>query len=174
LEIVVVERRFENPVRFEDIQGLEGAGAACLSTHGVRFLHTYLSRDCKRMLCVYEAPDAESVRMAESQAGVPFDAAWTCQRLRRDSPSIDAAAQEYVVVERAFPAAVTPDFASEAFQRSGWCFDMHRTAHLESYLANDGFRMICVFRAPDAESVRNANNQAGGQYVDLWTASVHS
>jgi len=88
LELVLVERRFSRPTRFEDIQALEDEGAWCLKAHGVRFLRTFFSRDGKRMLCLYEAPDAEAVRLAETQAKVPFDNVWTCARLHSDRPAV--------------------------------------------------------------------------------------
>ena len=36
------------------------------------------------MLCLYEAPDAESVRQAQREAGVPFERAWAFEAIRRD------------------------------------------------------------------------------------------
>lgn len=78
---VVVERSFPEPVRFEDVQAKEDASAWCLEAHGVRFLRTFFSADRRRMICVYEAPDAESVRLANREAGLPFDAVWTASIL---------------------------------------------------------------------------------------------
>jgi len=174
LELVLVERRFEQPVRFEDIQSLETAGSNWLQIRSVRFLKTFFSRDGRRMLCLYEAPDAESVRDAESQAKVPFNSAWTCVHLQSSfTPTRDFPA-EYVVVERLFPNAVTPDFVSNALRQSGWCLDLHGAEYVESFLGNDGHRMVCLFRAPDAEAVRRANQQGGVPYTEVWTASVHS
>jgi hypothetical protein len=77
MEIVVVERTFAEPVEFEVIQALEERGAWCLEAHRVRFLRTYFSADRRRMICVYEAPDAESVRLAQTKAEMPFDCVWT-------------------------------------------------------------------------------------------------
>jgi hypothetical protein len=74
---VAVERCFEAPVALEDIQAIEDAGASCLTLHGVEFARTFFSRDRKRMVCLYRAPDAEAVRTAQRKAGVPFDAVWS-------------------------------------------------------------------------------------------------
>jgi Nickel responsive protein SCO4226-like len=73
---VVVERSFETPVTLEAIQAIEDAGAACLSARDVTFVRTLFSRDRKRMVCLYCAPDAESVREAQRLAGLPLDAVW--------------------------------------------------------------------------------------------------
>jgi hypothetical protein len=81
---VVVTRSFDEPVAVEDIQAIEDAGAHCLEAHRVRFVRTYFSRDRRRMLCLYHAPDAESVRLAQHQAGMPLDEVLACQPVRPD------------------------------------------------------------------------------------------
>ncbi len=73
---VLVERRFDTPVVLDDIQALEDAAAGCLSSHRVRFACTFFSLDRRRMLCLYQAPDAESVRTAQRQAGMPLERVW--------------------------------------------------------------------------------------------------
>lgn len=78
---VVVTRTFPAPVAMEDIQAIEDAGAHCLEAHRVRFVRTYFSLDRLRMLCLYEAPDAESVRLAQHQAGMPLDDVLGCRAL---------------------------------------------------------------------------------------------
>ena len=174
MELVLVERRFEKAIEFADIQDLEDAGSSCLDIHHVRFLKSFFSKDRRRMLCLYEAPDAESVRLAEDQAKVPYDRAWTCQRIQNPEPFRDTAAKEYVVVERTFPSPVTQEFVSNAFCSARWCLDLYQATYIESFLGNDGLQMVCVFQAPDAEAVRTANNQVGATYTDVWTASLRT
>lgn len=74
---VVVARSFASPVRFEDIEALERAKAWCLEAHRVTHTRSYFSLDGKRMLCFYEAPDAEAVRIAQREAAMPVDAVWS-------------------------------------------------------------------------------------------------
>lgn len=74
---VLVERSWDAPVTLEAIQAIEDAGASCLETHRVRFIRTFFSLDRKRMVCLYAAPDAEAVRIAQHQAGMPVDAVWS-------------------------------------------------------------------------------------------------
>ena len=75
---VVVERSFATPVRFEDIAAIAGAKAWCLETHKVTHVRTFFSLDRQRMLCFYQAPDAEAVRLAQREAAMPVDAVWAC------------------------------------------------------------------------------------------------
>lgn len=79
---VLVERSFRNPVTVEQIQALEDAGAGCLQSHRVRFMRTYFSLDRRRMICMYQAPDAESVRLAQQQADMPLDRVWSFRHVR--------------------------------------------------------------------------------------------
>ncbi len=82
---VLVERSFAAPVTVAQIQALEDAGAGCLRSHRVRFVRTYFSRDGRRMLCLYHAPDTESVRLAQRQAGMPLERVWRFRPVRADS-----------------------------------------------------------------------------------------
>jgi len=79
---VVVERSFEVPVTLEQIQAIEDAGVACLNARGVEFVRTFFSRDRRRLICLYRAPYAESVREAQRLASMPVDAVWSF-RLKR-------------------------------------------------------------------------------------------
>lgn len=174
MELVLVERRFDKPVTFGDIQKLEDEGSWCLRNYKVRFIKTFFSRDRKRMICLYEAPDAESVRLAEEQANVPYDKAWTCIPVSLSGEAQYGNSEELVVVERMFPAPATLDFVSNALRRAGWCLDLHHAVLVESFLGSNGLQMVCIFRAPDAESVRLANKQGGVPYAEVWTATLHT
>lgn len=73
---VLVSRSFEAPAAFEEIQAAEYAGASCLLTHRVQRVRTYLSADRRRTVSLYQAPDAESVRLALQAASIPVERVW--------------------------------------------------------------------------------------------------
>lgn len=73
---VVVERSFAAPVAFGDIVAISMAKHWCFETHGVHHTHSFFSLDGKRMLCFYEAPDAEAVRVAQHEATMPVARIW--------------------------------------------------------------------------------------------------
>lgn len=174
MELVLLERRFEHPVTFEQIQSLEDSGARCLTAHNVRFVKTFLSRDRRRMLCLYEAPDAEAVRLAENQARAPFLRAWSCTKLQKEDPiGLPSSGFENVIVEREFPKPVSVEFVMDAYRTKVWCFQTYAIEHVETYLAKDGLRMVCLFQSPDAESVRMANQLAEAPFTEVWTANLH-
>ena len=49
------------------------------------------------------------------------------------------------------------------------CFRLHRVHWQETRISEDGTRLICRFRAPDAESVRIALRQSGITFDAVWT-----
>ena len=73
METVIVERSFEEKVTKEMLDELSGKAAGCFEMHNVVWIRSFVSRDGKRMLCLYEAPDAESVRASQKLAQFPFD-----------------------------------------------------------------------------------------------------
>jgi len=79
---VLVSRHFDEPVAFAAIQSLEDAGAGCLENHRVRFVRTYFATDRRRMICLYHAPDAESVRIVQREARMPVERVWTFRQFR--------------------------------------------------------------------------------------------
>jgi hypothetical protein len=77
---VLVRRTFDEPVALEDIQAQEDRNIGCLEAHRVHFMRTFFSVDRRRMACLYHAPDAESVRIAQMQADMPVDTVWAVTR----------------------------------------------------------------------------------------------
>jgi hypothetical protein len=73
----MVERKLDEGASFDQLQAQEDAFAWCAKQHEVTFIRSYFSKDRKRMICEYEAPDAEAVRKLQRTASMPFDRIWT-------------------------------------------------------------------------------------------------
>jgi hypothetical protein len=76
---VVVERRFDSPASTEWVRAGQNRCAPCLSVHRARLIGSYLSVDQRRMLCLFEANDAESLRQASRSMGLPVARIWTAR-----------------------------------------------------------------------------------------------
>jgi hypothetical protein len=166
VSIVLVERSFPEPVAVEDIRG---RGASCLEVHRVRFLSSYFSRDRRRMMCLFEAPDADSVRLAQEKAGVPFEAAWTSRVVEHEGDVSDG---EAIVVERRLPQPVDEDAIRAAAARGAWCLEQRACRSVRTYLSGDGRRAVCIYTGPDTESVRQAQKKVGMPFDVAWPAQV--
>jgi uncharacterized protein DUF4242 len=139
----------------------------------VTFLRTFFSRDRKRMLCLYEAPDAESVRVAEGKAGVPFERAWACERIAGNGGQVAAGRREYIVTERSFTQPLVLEDVRKIEANSAWCLEANDASHLESYLYHDGRTMGCLFLAPDADALRRVGRMVRITGETIWRATIH-
>jgi hypothetical protein len=170
MSLVVVERSFAEPVAFDEIQAAEDRSRACLDVRGVRFVRSYFSRDRRRMICLSDAPDAESVRDAQAKAGLPYERAWASRSIRHAAAEPEGDA---IVVERTLASPMDEPAIHDAAARGAWCRDVHGCRIVWSYLSSDARRMVCVFAGPDAESVRQTQRTTGMPFDAAWPATVH-
>src|SRR5262245_44530172 len=73
---IVMEQIFEKPMSDEELSTYAKRLDPCLDIRNGTWARSYLAADRKRMVCEFEAPDAESVREALRSADVPFDRVW--------------------------------------------------------------------------------------------------
>jgi hypothetical protein len=83
-EIIVVEQVFDPPLTDEEHSRIGKRIDSCAEMRNARWMRSYLSADRKRMVCEFEAPDAQSVREAYRTAGVVFERVWTSELYKRE------------------------------------------------------------------------------------------
>jgi hypothetical protein len=76
---LIVEQIFEVPLTDEEHGQIGQRLDKCLESYGARWLRSYLALDRRRMVCEFEAPDAEAVRTSYRSAGVAFERVWTAE-----------------------------------------------------------------------------------------------
>lgn len=83
METIILEHRFKDrqfdPARYEEAQK---KNQWCLDLHGVRHVVSYLTPDRKRMVCVFEAPDAEALRRTSAELGYGYESIWKATVIR--------------------------------------------------------------------------------------------
>lgn len=171
MALVIVERAFEAARDFSELQALETAAAGCLATYRVRFLRTLFALDRRRMVCFYEAPDAESVRVTQKTAGLPVEHVWTATAMRDTDPAIPTGFS-LVVAQRNNPDRFDIDGVRHALTDPTGCGGRLRLTHFGAFLALDGQRMICTYTSPDVESVRVASRETGTPLERAWAAEL--
>jgi Protein of unknown function (DUF4242) len=76
---LILEKEFDPPLT-EERHNLDAQRTdPCLEAYGARWIRSYLSTDRRRIVCEFEAADAEAVRSAFRSAGVPFTRVWTAE-----------------------------------------------------------------------------------------------
>jgi Protein of unknown function (DUF4242) len=77
--LVIVERTFEQPPADADFAAAAERERNCREIRFITWKRSVLSKDRRRMICEYEAPDAETVRRVQLEAGAPFDRIWSAE-----------------------------------------------------------------------------------------------
>jgi hypothetical protein len=77
--LVIVERTFEHPPADTDLDAGAKREAQCKEIRSITWKRSVMSRDRRRMICEYEAPDAETVRRVQLEAALPFDRIWSAE-----------------------------------------------------------------------------------------------
>jgi hypothetical protein len=74
---VIVEYMFTEPYTDERLSASAKALDSCLALRRGMWRRSSVSKDRLRMICEFEALDAESVREALRLSGTPFERVWT-------------------------------------------------------------------------------------------------
>ncbi|MEO8216405.1 MAG: nickel-binding protein [Acidobacteriota bacterium] len=82
---LIVETSYSQPLDDATHDRLAAQLDPCLEAYGARWLRSYLSTDRLRMVCEFEAPDAEMVRMSYRSAGIDFERVWTAEVYARSA-----------------------------------------------------------------------------------------
>ncbi len=78
---IMVERSFDPPFTQGDLDAVSERMGGCLELYGVRWIRSHYSTDRRRMVCEYEAPDAQSVRDVQNAAQASFERVWPAEVL---------------------------------------------------------------------------------------------
>ena len=102
-----LERTFATPCTIETIASLSQAALPCFALHRVAWQGSLLSRDGRRMVCRFRAPDVESCRTALRQTKADARGLWPGTVHEAPGEKTDAMIDANVLVERRFAQAVT-------------------------------------------------------------------
>jgi hypothetical protein len=182
MQRVVVEKQFEQPITYDQYARIvRDEGKWCFEQYRVAYHATYLSADGRRTVCIFDAPDAEALRMVGRALGTAEGFAWSAEFHVPSTvvPSHGGTACaaspgfETVVVERQFSNPVTIADLEAIPERANWCLEAHRVRHLGSYVARHGRRMLCIYEAPDAEAARLAQSKRNMPFESAWRAKLY-
>lgn len=77
---------------------------------------------------------------------------------------------EIVIVERSLGGAEDMEVMEQRDEVNQACFEMRNVTRLRSFISKDLSKTVCVYAAPDAATVREANERAGLAFDRVWTA----
>jgi len=164
MALILTIRDFPTEFELKDILKSSAEGKGCLESWSANWVHSYRNPSNNRMVCMFEAPDAESVRMGFRQSG------WTGPAIVKSATHIKAVddVDGNIIVERHFDEPVKFDELQSQEDQHAWCLNQHEVKFVESFFSIDRKTMVCVYKAPDAEAVRQAQRQATMPFEQVW------
>lgn len=161
-----LERNFDPPINTASVFSMALQAMDCFNIHSVNWQHSFLSSDGVKMLCWFRAPDMESARIAMRQSQVDMRVFWRGSVHDKPGLTRDEIKTANVLVERNFDEAVSLQEIQAIEDAGSWCLESRDVHFVRSFFSADHKRMICLYRAPDAESVREAQRQAGVPFTE--------
>jgi hypothetical protein len=165
-----LERDFNPPVRPADVR--QWADMGCLNLYRVEWRGSLLSFDGRKLVCHFRAADAESVRLALRSGGADIVRLWAGSI--HDAPHAAALAADAanVLVRRSFEQPVTFEAIQAREDAGAWCLEARQVKFVRTWFSRDRRRMVCLYHAPDADSVRDAQRNASMPMDDVWAYSA--
>jgi hypothetical protein len=153
------------PIAPDDLEAMSREAEACFKLHRVRWLQSFLAADGARMLCWYEAPDAESARLALRQIGADLNGVWP-GRIIGDDRTGEPLQRAGMVTEFRFEdppdqSALIARITDAAVRHPGMGF-------VRGFMSTCGTRMACVFRSQDGTRLQTALASVGLSSETIW------
>ena len=162
---VIVDRPFSPPLNSEAVFAMAAEGSDCFQLHHVGWHGSLLTSEGRRMICHFEGPDAESARIALRETGSKNPQMWSATV--HNSPD-NAELEPNVAVERSWDEAVAMEDIQAMEDAGAWCLDAYNVKFVSTYFSTDRKRMLCLYAAPDAESVRASQRQIHMPVDNVW------
>jgi hypothetical protein len=169
MSLVIVETVTEKPMTDADLQEADEIGLPCLQAHGVTWRYSLLSSDRYQMICLFDAPDAMSVRNSYAKLGVDKRAIWAGELLQPQDISLQQDLTELYVIQAHYPVLSEAEW-NEVQQKFVQCCTASGVKWLRSYVSLDRTRVIYELDAPDADSLGEVQRQAGLSRNGVWMA----
>lgn len=160
---VLLERTFDSPVTAEDVRFQARKGDRCFEAYRMRWQGSFLSNDGRSMVCRFSAPDAESARMALRRLGADVRVIWPASIMEGPNSGLPN-----VLVRRVFAEPVTFEAIQAKEDAAAWCLETHRVKFVRTFFSFDRKRMLCLYQAPDAQSVRTVQREAALPFDSIW------
>ncbi|MBE9169323.1 DUF4242 domain-containing protein [Pleurocapsales cyanobacterium LEGE 06147] len=165
MSLVIVETTTEQSITPEVLKEVDARMLPCLEERNTKWRYSLLSSDRHRMICTFDAPDAESVRQAYRKGGGMYSRIWAGEIVAPEGIQPQQNETILKVFEGTYPDGFTEEDWNEANQYILPCYAERGIEWVRSYISLDRTRVICELNAPDAETIREAHLKFGIPFV---------
>ncbi|MBD1845763.1 DUF4242 domain-containing protein [Cyanobacteria bacterium FACHB-63] len=171
MSLVIVETVTEQPMTDAYLEEADQLALPCLEAHNVTWLHSLLSSDRHQMICIFDAPDAMSVRNSYAKLGLQKYAIWAGEIIQSEDIQPLPELAEHSVIKVHDPTSSETNW-NEAQQKFSQCCVAHGINWLRAYVSLDRTRTIYEFMTPDVESLRNIQHQVNLSCDGIWSGQL--
>lgn len=172
MAIVIVETLSDSPLTPEEPTETDLRVLNCLTERHSTWRYSLLSSDRLRMLCTFEAPDAESVRESYRKGGGGFKRIWTAQVITPDDTQPQPNETILKVFEGTYPNGLTEEDWNEVNQQILPFYAEHEVEWVQSYVSLDRRQFVGELNVSDAEVIRETYRKFGISCDRVWSAMV--
>jgi hypothetical protein len=170
MSLVIVENPGEQLLTDEVIHEADQRVLPCLQARNATWQCSLLAIDRQRMICTFDAPDAESVRDSYRKAGFPSRTIWAGEliKLTNSTPSHSTMR---CVIEGTYPPLSKTDW-DEISHKMQHCCAEHEMEWLQSYISRDRTKVIYELIASNIQLVQEASHKLGITCDRIWSAEA--
>lgn len=161
-----LERSFEDPLSEDQVIAAARESGWCFEMYRVNWHGSLLASDGRKLVCSFSSADAEAVRQALKKAEVDMTTLWQGTVHEVAEPE-----EPNVLVERSFTGPASLDEIQAVENSHHWCLEARNVHFVRTCFSTDRRRMLCLYRAPDAQAVRDAQREAEMPVDRVWSFS---
>jgi hypothetical protein len=170
MSLIIVETTADQPMTPEMIKDADERVLPCLDARNATWRYSLLASDRQRMICTFDAPDAESVRDSYRRAGLPSRPIWSGDLIKPDTIFQPDSTMRYVM-EGSYPALSEANWNEIRHKLLHYCAK-HKIEWLQSYISRDRTRIIYELNASDIGSIQVVADNLGISGDRIWSAEV--
>lgn len=170
MSLVIVENPGEQLLTDEVLHEADQRVLPCLQARNATWQYSLLAVDRQRMICTFNAPDAESVRDSYRKAGFPSRTIWSGELIKLTDETQLNTMTRYVI-EGTYPSLSKTDWDEISQKMQRYCAE-HEIEWLQSYISRDRTKVIYELIASDITSIQEAPHQLGIACDRIWSAEV--
>ncbi|GAB4144510.1 MAG: hypothetical protein Fur0046_21970 [Cyanobacteria bacterium J069] len=176
MTFIIVETDRPTPITPEVLAAEEARSVSCLAEHYAQWRYSLLSSDRHRMICTFDAPDVEAVRMAYRKANVSFEKMWAEQVL--EPPGTPPIWQEsaLAVAESFYPGGLTNEQWNTQWQvvteQLLPFYAQQGVEWVRSHVAPNRTLVLYELNTPDLNLIRHAHQQFNLPLSRIWSAML--
>jgi hypothetical protein len=171
MSLVIVETQYDEPATFEQLNAEEERLIPHLSARQATWQHSLLSDDRHRMICIYEAPNAEFLRAGHDVANVFFNRIWDGEIFELETSQPQPSTVSRIVMEATYPALSSDDWEQIRGQLLQ-SFSEQGVECLRIYLSSDRTTVIWELSAPDVQTVQAVQQQTNAPCDRIWSGEL--